>query len=72
MKFDFSLAQTHDHIDGLTNMYNLKLDQIVENNEKNFTLSTEDSKRLYRWYLDELERLVNEANAARAALAQPL
>jgi hypothetical protein len=50
-------------------MYNLKLDQTVEYNEKNFTLSDEDSKRLYRWYLDELERLIHEANAARAALA---
>jgi len=68
MQFDFSFAQTHDHIDGLANMYNLKLDQTVEYNEKNFTLSTEDSKRLYRWYLNELERLVHEANAARATL----
>jgi hypothetical protein len=69
MKFDFSLAQNHDHVESLANMYNLKLDQTVEYNEKNFTLSDEDSKRLYRWYLDELERLIHEANAARAVLA---
>ena len=68
MKFDFSLAQNNDHIESLANMYNLKLDQTVEYNEKNFTLSDEDSKRLYRWYLNELERLIHEANAARAAL----
>ena len=68
MQFDFSLAQNHDHVESLANMYNLKLDQTVEYNEKNFTLSTEDSKRLYRWYLNELERLVHEANAARATL----
>jgi hypothetical protein len=68
MQFDFSLAQTDDHIDSLANMYNLKLDQTVEYNEKTFPLSSEDSKRLYRWYLDELERLIHEANAAKAAL----
>ena len=68
MKFDFSFAQTYDHVESLANMYNLKLDQTVEYNEKNFPLSAEDSKRLYRWYLNELERLVHEANAARAAL----
>ena len=68
MKFDFSLAQTTDHIESLANMYNLKLDQTVKYSEKNFKLSTEDSKQLYRWYLDELERLIQEANAARAAL----
>jgi polyphosphate kinase 2 (PPK2 family) len=68
MKFDFALAQTTDHIESLANMYNLKLDQTVEYSEKNFKLSTEDSKQLYRWYLTELERLIQETNAARAAL----